>query len=42
MKPRNTKAKIKIKELIVSSYTALSQSEIQNSLQGLCDRVTIY
>ncbi|MEZ7837771.1 MAG: transcriptional repressor [Flavobacteriales bacterium] len=42
MKPRNTKAKTKIKELIVSSYTALSQSEIQNSLQGLCDRVTIY
>jgi Fur family ferric uptake transcriptional regulator len=42
MKPRNTKAKTKIKELIISSYTALSQSEIQNSLQGLCDRVTIY
>lgn len=42
MKPRKTKAKTKIRELIVSSSVALSQSEIQNSLGGLCDRVTIY
>lgn len=41
-KPRNTKAKTKIQELVVSSSKALSQSEIQNSLEGLCDRVTIY
>jgi len=39
---RNTKAKTKIKELIVSSHIALSHSEIQKSLKGLCDRVTIY
>ncbi len=42
MKPRNTKAKSKIKELIVSSPIALSQSEIQSALQDFCDRVTTY
>ena len=42
MKPRNTKEKTKISELIVSSSTALSQSEIKSILKGLCDRVTIY
>lgn len=41
-KSRNTKAKTEIKDLIFSSTIALSQSEIQNSLKGLCDRVTIY
>ena len=40
--PRNTKAKTKIKELIISSQTALSHSEIQESLEGLCNRVTTY
>ena len=39
---RNTKAKTKIKELIISSSVALSQGEIQNSLKGFCDRVTTY
>ncbi len=42
MMSRNTKAKTKIKELILSSHIALSHSEIQKSLKGLCDRVTIY
>lgn len=42
MMSRNTKAKTKIKELIISSSVALSQGEIQNSLKGFCDRVTIY
>ena len=41
-KTRNTIAKTKIRDLIFSSSTALSQSQIQNSLDGLCDRVTIY
>lgn len=42
MKPRNTKAKTKIRALIASSTTALSQSDIQKALKGFCDRVTIY
>ena len=41
-KTRNTIAKTKIRDLIFSSSTALSQSQIKNSLKGLCDRVTIY
>jgi len=39
---RNTNAKTEIQELIISSTVALSHSEIQKSLEGLCDRVTIY
>lgn len=39
---RNTKAKTKIQELILSSSMALSHIEIQNYLKGFCDRVTIY
>lgn len=39
---RNTNAKKEIQQLISSSKTALSHSEIQKSLDGLCDRVTIY
>jgi len=39
---RTTTAKTEIQELIVSSSVALSHSEIQKSLEGLCDRVTIY
>lgn len=39
---RNTTAKTKIKELIATSNVALSHSDIQKSLDGLCDRVTIY
>jgi Fur family ferric uptake transcriptional regulator len=39
---RTTNAKTEIQDLIVSSSVALSHSEIQKSLQGLCDRVTIY
>lgn len=39
---RTTNAKTEIQELIVSSSVALSHSEIQKSLEGLCDRVTIY
>jgi Fur family ferric uptake transcriptional regulator len=39
---RNTTAKTEIQELIASSSVALSHSEIQRSLEGLCDRVTIY
>jgi len=39
---RSTTAKKEIQELIVSSSVALSHSEIQKSLEGLCDRVTIY
>ena len=40
--PRNTTAKTVIQDLIVTSNVALSHSEIQKSLEGLCDRVTIY
>ena len=39
---RNTAAKTAILELISHSEMALSHSEIQSSLDGLCDRVTIY
>jgi Fur family ferric uptake transcriptional regulator len=39
---RNTTAKTEIQELIVMSNVALSHAEIQKSLDGLCDRVTIY
>jgi len=39
---RNTTAKTEIQELIITSNVALSHSEIQKSLNGLCDRVTIY
>lgn len=39
---RNTAAKTEIMSLISSSGTALSHSEIQAALDGLCDRVTIY
>ena len=40
--PRNTTAKTVIQDLIVTSNVAFSHSEIQKSLEGLCDRVTIY
>lgn len=40
--PRNTADKTEIKELIIASLVALSHTEIQKSLEGLCDRVTIY
>jgi Fur family ferric uptake transcriptional regulator len=39
---RKTLAKTEIQKLISSSSFALSHSEIQSSLNGLCDRVTIY
>lgn len=39
---RNTKAKTEILSLINDSKVALSHSEINNSLNGLCDRVTFY
>ena len=39
---RNTPAKTEIQELILSSKSALSHTEIQKHLTGLCDRVTIY
>lgn len=39
---RNTTAKTEILKLINQSDTALSHSEIQTELSGLCDRVTIY
>lgn len=39
---RTTVAKTEIKKLIISSSVALSHAEIQKSLKGLCDRVTIY
>ncbi len=39
---RNTVAKTEIKKLIHSSDVALSHTEIQASLNDLCDRVTIY
>ncbi len=40
--PRTTTAKTEIQELIVSSSVALSHTEIQKSLEGLCDRETIF
>ncbi len=39
---RSTTAKTEILELIVSSLVALSQSENQKLLEGLCERVAIY
>lgn len=39
---RNTPSKTAILELISTSKVALSHIEIQNMLNGLCDRVTIY
>lgn len=39
---RKTTAKTEILDLIVRSEIALSHSEIQLSLDGLCNRVTIY
>ncbi len=39
---RNTASKTAILELITNSEVALSQIEIQNTLNGFCDRVTIY
>ncbi|HWB62045.1 MAG TPA: transcriptional repressor [Chitinophagales bacterium] len=41
-RPRNTAAKTEVMDLINQSDVALSHSEIQSSLDGLCDRVTIY
>lgn len=39
---RNTVAKTQILNVITNSAMALSHSEIQTMLDGLCDRVTIY
>ena len=39
---RNTTAKTAVTALIAQSDVALSHTEIQQSLEGLCDRVTIY
>lgn len=39
---RNTTAKTVIQELIANSPVALSHTEIQTVINGLCDRVTIY
>lgn len=39
---RNTIAKTRISNLLSQSNVALSHAEIQLSLDGLCDRVTIY
>lgn len=39
---RNTTAKTAILDLISQSEEALSHAEIQATLDGLCDRVTIY
>ena len=39
---RNTTAKTDIQALILSSKSALSHTQIQKHLIGLCDRVTIY
>ncbi|AIM38380.1 Fur family transcriptional regulator [Sphingobacterium sp. ML3W] len=40
--PRNTVAKAEILRLISLSEIALSHSELQHILDGLCDRVTTY
>jgi Fur family transcriptional regulator, ferric uptake regulator len=40
--PRNTIAKSKILKYIQSSSGAVAHSDIQQSLKGACDRVTIY
>ncbi len=39
---RKTAAKTEVFNLLNQSEVALSHSEIQSSLDGLCDRVTIY
>ncbi|GAB4347079.1 MAG: hypothetical protein OHK0038_27110 [Flammeovirgaceae bacterium] len=39
---RNTAARKEIQALILSSNVALSHSDIQKELDGLCNRVTIY
>tara|TARA_R110000868_G_scaffold343660_1_gene604623 strand:+ start:308 stop:688 length:381 start_codon:yes stop_codon:yes gene_type:complete len=39
---RNTTAKSKIMNLLSHSSVALSHSELQTALEGICDRVTIY
>jgi Fur family ferric uptake transcriptional regulator len=39
---RNTTAKTEIQALITTSKVALSHADIQQSLDGICDRVTIY
>lgn len=39
---RNTVARTQILDLIINSKTALSHAEIENLLDGLCNRVTIY
>lgn len=41
-KRRNTPASSAVLNLIQNSAVALSHSEIQEKLEGLCDRVTIY
>lgn len=39
---RNTQAKKEILNIFQLSTQAISHSELQNQLNGLCDRVTIY
>lgn len=39
---RNTAARTKILDLISQSEVALSHADLQSSLDGFCDRVTIY
>lgn len=39
---RNTVAKTTIIELLKESGWALSHADIQNKIEGVCDRVTIY
>ncbi len=39
---RNTTARKKILDLILSSKTAVSHAKLQEQLSGTCDRVTIY
>lgn len=39
---RNTIAKSKILEYVQNSNEAVAHSDIQQSLKGVCDRVTIY
>ena len=41
-KTRNTTAKQEILKLIANASQALSHVEIQQQLNNLCDRVTIY
>ncbi|GLB53666.1 hypothetical protein NBRC110019_27070 [Neptunitalea chrysea] len=39
---RNTVAKQEIEQLITTSEVALSPSEVETQLDGLCNRVTVY